>query len=213
MEGNKGSRKTAFAELTRKELLQLRSLRTPERVQRFLDDELAYNKECDGETLRSPRRVLRDRKAHCMEGALLAAAALAVNGERPLVIWLEAVRDDHHIITPFRRFERWGAMAKSNYAGLRFRSPVYRTVRELVISYFEHYYNLRDEKTLRAYSRPTDLTRFYHLRWMTAEHDIWELNQALYHAPRTRLLPPELEHRRQWMDARLSAAGKLGLVE
>src|SRR6266542_3431798 len=101
----------------------LRKLRTPEKIQRFLDD-LGYNKEKGGETCRSPRRVLRDRIAHCMEGALLAAAALRVQGCPPLLVDLEAVRDDDHVLAVFRQQGHWGAIAKSNYAGLRFREPV-----------------------------------------------------------------------------------------
>ena len=131
-----------------------RRLTTPEKIQRFLDPELAYNKEPDGATCRSPRRVLRDRTAHCMEGALFGAAALRMLGHPPLLLDLEAVRDDDHVLAIFRLRGRWGAVAKSNYSGLRYREPVYRTLRELVMSYFEHYYNLQKEKTLRRYSRP-----------------------------------------------------------
>ena len=136
-----------------------RRLATPEKIQRFLDD-LAYNKEHDGETCRSPRRVLRDRTAHCMEGALFGAAALRMLGHPPLLLDLEAVRDDDHVLAIFRERGHWGALAKSNYSGLRYREPVYRTLRELAMSYFEHYYNLKREKTLRNYSRPVNLRRF-----------------------------------------------------
>src|SRR6185312_3712718 len=112
----------------------LQQLRTPERIQRFLDAEVAYNHEPGGETLRSPRRVLRDRTAHCMEGALLAAAALRCHGHPPLLLDLEAVRDDDHVLALFRSHGHWGAIGKSNFSGLRFREPVYRTLRELVMS-------------------------------------------------------------------------------
>jgi hypothetical protein len=113
----------------------LRRLNTPEKIQRFLDG-LAYNKEPDGNTCRSPRRVLRDRTAHCMEGALFGAAALCAIGHPPLLLDLEAVRDDDHVLAIFRSHSHWGAVAKSNYSGLRYREPVYRTLRELVMSYF-----------------------------------------------------------------------------
>jgi hypothetical protein len=135
----------------RRELAALRRLRTPGGVQRFLDEEIGYNLERDGDTCRSPRRVLRDRTAQCMEGALFGAAALRVLGYPPLLLDLEAVRDVDHVLAVFRERGHWGAVAKSNYAGLRFREPVYRTLRELVLSYFEHYYNLRGEKTLRPH--------------------------------------------------------------
>src|SRR5678816_1385428 len=131
-----------------------RRLNRPEKIQRFLDSELAYNKEPNGPTCRSPRRVLRDRTAHCMEGALIGAAALRMCGHPPLLMDLEAVRDVDHVLAIFRLRGHWGAVAKSNYSGLRYREPVYRTLRELAMSYFEHYYNLKREKTLRKYSRP-----------------------------------------------------------
>src|SRR6185437_3579025 len=112
--------------LSPRELRTLAALKTPERIQRFLDTEIAYNKEPDGDTLRSPRRVLRDRVAHCFEGALLAAAALRVQGDPPLLLDLESVRDDDHVLALFRRDGHWGAIGKSNFSGLRFREPVYR---------------------------------------------------------------------------------------
>ena len=146
--------------LTATETRILKALKTPQRIQHFLDLEIGYNKEPDGETIRSPRRVLRDRVAHCLEGALLAAAALRLHGHRPLLLDLGSVRDDDHVLAIFRLHNHWGALAKSNYSGLRFREPVYRTLRELVMSYFEHYFNLQREKSLRNYSRPVNLARF-----------------------------------------------------
>src|SRR5437870_5769329 len=104
-----------------------RRLSTPEKIQRFLDD-LAYNKETGGPTCRSPRRVLRDRTAQCMEGALFGAAAMRMIGHPPLLLDLEAVRDDDHVLAIFRLHGHWGAVAKSNYSGLRYREPVYRTL-------------------------------------------------------------------------------------
>ena len=192
----------------------LKKLSTPERIQRFLDDDVAYNKEKDGESCRSPRRVLRDRLAHCAEGAFLAAAALRVQGHPPLIVDLEAVRDDDHLLAVFKQHDRWGAIAKSNYAGLRFREPVYRTIRELVMSYFEHYYNLRGEKTLRTFStRPVNLSRFDARQWMTAEDDLWDVCEYFYSVAHTRLLTPALERRRRMMDRRLYEAGLTGAVQ
>jgi hypothetical protein len=140
-------------DFSKRELRTLRGLQRPERIQRFLDEEVGYDTGDGGARCRSPRRVLRERLAACMDGALFAAAALRVNGHPPLLLDLEAERDDDHVLAIFRQHGRWGAIAKSNYAGLRFREPVYRTLRELVMSYFEHYYNLRREKSLRNYSR------------------------------------------------------------
>lgn len=196
--------------LTAAELRILRSLNTPERIQRFLDTEVAYNKEPDGETIRSPRRVLRDRVAHCFEGALLAAAALRIHGHPPLLLDLGAVRDDDHVLALFRRGRLWGAVTKSNYSGLRFREPVYRTLRELAMSYFEHYYNAAREKTLRTYSRPVSLRRFDRIDWMTAEADLWAVNDHLLGISHTPLLPKGAERWLARVDDRLFAAGMVG---
>ena len=194
----------------RDELAVLRRLKTPERIQAFLDSEIGYNKELQGPTYCSPRRVLRERVAHCLEGALFAAAALHVHGFPPVLLDLEAVRDDDHVLAIFRQHGHWGAIAKSNYSGLRFREPVYRTLRELAISYFEHYYNLAGEKTLRTYSRPVNLRRFDRLGWMTAEDDVWEIAHYLAGITHIPLLNPGMTRRLNRVDARLQAAGKLG---
>jgi hypothetical protein len=188
-----------------------RTLKTPEKIQSFLDA-LAYNKEVGGNTCRSPRRVLRDRTAQCMEGALFGAAALRMIGHSPLLLDFEAVHDDDHVIAIFQQEGHWGAVAKSNYSGLRYREPVYRTLRELAMSYFEHYYNLRREKTLRNYSRPVNLKRFDSMHWMTTEADVWEIPEYLttiYHTP---LIGPRLAARLGKVDARLFAAGLVGLA-
>ena len=191
------------------ELAVFRRLNTPEKIQSFLDA-LAYNKEVDGETCRSPRRVLRDRTAHCMEGALFAAAALRIHGHPPLLLDLEAVRDDDHVLAIFQRRGHWGAITKSNYTGLRYREPVYRTMRELAMSYFEHYYNLKREKTLRAYAGPVRLTRFDATHWMTAEEDVWEIPVYLTTIRHTPLLRPGLANKLGKVDDRLFAAGLVG---
>ncbi|HEY1205703.1 MAG: hypothetical protein ABSH46_17075 [Bryobacteraceae bacterium] len=189
----------------------LRRLKTPDRIQRFLDCDVAYNKEQRGPTIRSPRRVLRDRTAHCLEGALFGAAALRANGYPPLLLDLEAVRDDDHVLAIFRQHGYWGAIAKSNYAGLRFREPVYRTLRELAMSYFEHYYNLAAEKTLRAYSRPVNLGRFDRIGWMTTEEDLWAISDHLFGIPHRPLLSPAAPHRLSRVDDRLYRAGMVGM--
>jgi hypothetical protein len=195
---------------TASERAVFRRLATPERIQRFLDFDLAYNKEPAGPTCRSPRSVLRDRTAHCMEGALFAAAALRMIGHPPLLLDLEAVRDDDHVLAIFRIHGHWGALAKSNYSGLRYREPVYRTLRELVMSYFEHYYNLRKERTLRRYSRPVNLARFDAMGWMTAEHDVWAVPEYLTTIAHTSILKPRLVRRLGRVDERLYSAGLFG---
>jgi hypothetical protein len=196
--------------LDARELRSLKALKTPEKIQRFLDEEIAYNKEPDGDTIRSPRRVLRDKVAHCFEGALFGAAALRVQGFPPLLLDLESVRDDDHVLAIFKQNGCWGAVAKSNYSGLRFREPVYRTLRELAISYFEHYFNLRKEKTLRNYSRPIHLARFDRIGWMTAEEDLWEVNDYLVGVPHRPLVRNAALRRFARVDNRLFAAGLAG---
>jgi hypothetical protein len=189
----------------------VRALKTPEKIQRFLDS-IGYNKEKAGPTCRSPRRVLRDRTAQCLEGALFAAAALRMHDFPPLVLDLEAVRDDDHVLAIYRQHGHWGAIGKSNFAGLRFREPVYRTLRELAMSYFEHYFNLEAEKTLRTYSRPVNLARFDRIEWMTAERDLWDISEYLFSIPHRRLLPAPLVRRLHRVDPRLFAAGCVGHV-
>jgi hypothetical protein len=191
-----------------------RGLRSPFAIQRFLDD-LLYNKEKGGETARSPRRVLETREAHCFEGALFAAAALRRLGHPPLVVQLRAVRDDDHVLAVFR--ERpgdgcWGSIAKSNYSGLRFRSPVYRSLRELVMSYFDVYYNLEGEKSLRAFERPVDLARFDRRGWETAEESLWDVSTYLATRRFTPLLTRAQVRALHPMDRRLYDAGLVGRV-
>ena len=191
-----------------------RGLRAPDAIQRFLDD-LLYNKEKDGETARSPRRVLETREAHCFEGALLAAAALRRLGHPPLVVQLRAMRDDDHVLAVFR--ERpgagcWGAVAKSNYSGLRFRSPVYRSLRELVMSYFDVYYNLDGEKSLRAFEQPVDLARFDARGWEAAEESLWDVSTYLATRSFTPLLSRAQVRALCPMDRRLYDAGLVGRV-
>ena len=199
--------------LTHREHQIYRSLRKPAGIQRFLDEEIGYNKEPDGPTCFGPRIVLRDGLAHCMEGSLFAAAALRVLGFPPLILDLEAQRDDDHVLAVFRVDGYWGAIAKSNYAGLRFREPVYRSLRELALSYFEHYYNPAGEKTLRAYARrPVNLRRFDPIQWMTTEDHVWAIPEylcAIHHVPL--VTHAQLRHVSR-MDKRSYGAGRYGML-
>lgn len=199
--------------LTASEVRVLRGLKTPARVQKFVD-ELTYQY---ADTAGSPRRVLRERKGHCLEGALIAAAALRVQGHRPLLMDLEAVRDDDHVLAIYREQGLWGAVAKSNYAGLRFRAPVYRTLRELAMSYFDCYFNLSRERTLRAYSVPVDLSRldndFAEKGWMTAEEDVWFVADALVAARHFPVVPDKVARALPRLDKRSFEAGKVGRVQ
>jgi len=193
--------------LTRRETAFLKRLSPPWRIQRFLDA-CAYD--VKGSGCRSPRRVLRERRVQCMDGALFAAAALRVQGHPPLLVDLEAVQDDDHVLAVFRERRRWGAVARSNYSGLRYREPVHDTLRSLVVSYFEWYHNLRREKTLRRFSRPVDLSRFDRRAWMTAEDDLWDIPEYLVDVAHQALLAPATIRRLGTLDRRTYTARLVG---
>ena len=161
----------------------LDGLTTPFKIQAFLDT-LHYSED---EFYRCPMRVLRDRKAHCFDGGLFAAMALRRLGHPPLILELiPNGRDDDHILALFRQSGHWGAVAQSNFTGLRFREPVYRTLRELVMSYFEDYFNAAGEKTLAAYRGPINLRVFDHLDWMSSDAGLESLASDM---DRCRILP------------------------
>lgn len=165
--------------LSPSELKLLRGLRTPEKIQNFLDT-LPTNYEPKGETCMSPRRVLRERTAHCMEGAMLAAAALRVNGHMPWVMDLKVTGpDDDHVVAPFVYKGHYGAISKTNHYTVRYRDPIYTTLRELVMSYFHEYTDNDGKKILRSYSHPVDLSRFDTRGWMTDEKDVFYIPQYL----------------------------------
>jgi hypothetical protein len=193
--------------LTPREAAALCRLTPPWRIQRFLDD-LDYD--VRGAGCRSPRRVLREGRVQCMDGALFAAAALRVQGHPPLIVDLESVFDSDHVLAVFRRNACWGAIARSNFSGLRFREPVFPTIRDLVLSYVEGYFNLRREKTLRRHSRPVDLSRFDARRWMTAEEDLWDIPEFLCDVRHYRLLTPAMERSLAPVDRRTFEAGLVG---
>jgi hypothetical protein len=180
------------------ELRTLRALKTPAGIQRF-QDYMPYHLST---TSWSPRTVLHERTSHCLEGATFAAAALRVIGYPPLVFDLEAHHDTDHVVAIFKVRGRWGAVAKSNYTGCRYREPVYRSLRELAMSYFNIYFNLRKERTLRRYSRPVNLARFDRLDWMTTAKNIWFVAEHLCDIPHTSLLTPAMEKRLTRIDSR-----------
>lgn len=191
---------------TASELRRLRSLKSPAGIQRFLDD-MPYHM---GRTSWSPRRVLRERTAHCLEGGIFAAAGLRVLGFPPLIFDLEAHQDTDHVVAVYKLRDHWGAIAKSNYAGCRYRAPVYRTLRELAMSYFEDYFNLRGDRTLRAYSRPVNLARFDDRHWMTSEEDIWFIAEHLCDIYHYKLLTSAIEKNLTRVDKRSFASGLVG---
>jgi hypothetical protein len=196
----------SLGEFTSGELRQLRGLKTPASLQRFLD-ELPYHL---ADTSWSPRRVLREGTAHCLEGATFAAAALRALGFPPLLWDLEADNDTDHVLAIFKIGGCWGAVAKSNFSGCRYREPVYRNLRELAMSYFNIYFNLRGERTLRRYSQPVDLSRFDHRSWMTSEQPIWFIAEYLCDIPHRDLLTPAQVRNLTRLDGRSQTAEMVG---
>jgi len=188
------------------ELRALRALKTPAGIQRYLDD-IPYHL---AGTAWSPRIVLREKTAHCLEGAVFAAAALRVLGFPPLIFDLEADNDTDHVIAIFKSRGHWGAIAKSNFSGCRYREPVYRTLRELALSYFNAYFNLRGERTLRRYSRPVNLARFDRLQWITTEKNIWFIAEYLCEIPHRPLLKRGVEKDLTRVDARTMQSEMVG---
>jgi hypothetical protein len=157
------------------EIKFLKSMNDPDKIQGFLDSvDYNPNYEC-----RSPRWVIRKRSAHCFEGALFAAAALQFTGYKPLIADLKAFNDDDHVIAVFKEGDHWGAVAKSNFTTLRYREPVYRSIRELVMSYFDFYFNTNGDKSLRSYSLPLDLTIFNTRNWTTTDEDLEYIGDKL----------------------------------
>jgi hypothetical protein len=194
------------SEFTPHELRKLRSMKTPYGIQQHLDS-MPYHLE---DTAWSPRRVLTQHTAHCLEAAVFAAAALRVNGYPPLLIDLEAVNDTDHLLAVFREDGCWGALGKSNFAGLRWREPVYRTLRELALSYFNGYCNLRRERTLRRYSFPVNLKRFDAQRWMTTDEQVWFIAEYVCDIRHYSLMTKAQEKKLHRLDDRLFHAECFG---
>jgi hypothetical protein len=158
------------------------NLGTPDAIQDYLDS-LSVNFEDQGETYYSPRRVVREKTAHCFEGALFAAAVLAYHGARPLLLDFQTSGDDQdHVVALFKKNNRWGAISKTNHAVLRYRDAVYTSPRELAMSYFHEYFMPNGTKSLKAYSAPFDVSRFALERWLTAENDLHWLAGELDHS-------------------------------
>ncbi len=172
----------------KKELKLLKSLNTPRKIQDFIN-KIPVNFEEHCETCFSPRLVLKYNQAHCMEGAMLAAVALRLQGHKPLVVDLTSTKDDFdHVIAVFKQNNHWGAITKTNHAVLRYREPVYKTIRELVMSFFHEYFLDDGRKTLRSYSTPIDLSKFDKKGWMTSEEDVWYIPEHLEKIPHKQIL-------------------------
>ncbi len=194
--------------LTKKELAIFKKLSTPIKIQDFLDS-FPRNWEKDRETYMSPRRTMREKKMHCFEGALLAAVALWLKGEEPLLLDLKAPGDDDHVVALYRRNGYWGAISKTNHSVLRFRDPVYKTVRELAMSYFHEYFvNETGKKSLRSFSRPFNLKKLG-TDWITAEEDLDDIVQKIDDSRHYKCFPKENLRLLRKADAMEKKAGEL----
>jgi hypothetical protein len=184
----------------------LERLASPAAIQAFIDN-LEYS--CD-DTYRCPLRVINERIGHCFDGALFAAAALRRLGQPAMLVdMLPNGRDDDHVLALFRRNNHWGAIAKSNFVGLRYREPVYRTIRELIMSYFEQFFNAAGEKTLAGYTRPLNLSPYDNLPWTVEDAPLDQIADHLDRVPRYRILTPKMAKELVPVDALTFRAGML----
>jgi hypothetical protein len=166
-------------DLSKKEFKILHNLKTPQKIQNFLDT-IPFNYEKKGDTCMSPVMVLKTGKAHCLEGALFAATALLLHGKKPLVMSLKVVKgDDDHTVALFQKNGFWGAISKTNHSVLRYRDPVYKSPRELAMSYFHEYYLSNGKKTLIGYSNPINLKKFG-TKWITSKEDLWYIAESIF---------------------------------
>lgn len=196
--------------LTSAERARLRRLTTPLKIQAFLDN-LTYSAE---ERYRCPWTVVRDGIGHCFDGAVFAAAMLRQLGHAPLILDMLPNRwDDDHILALYKMDGHWGALAKSNFSGLRWREPIYRTLRELVLSYFEDYFNARGDKTLRGYTVPLNLAAFDKFNWLTDDAAMDKIADRLGEIRQVKLLTPRMVARLKPVDERSLNAGLLGVNE
>ncbi len=178
--------------LNKKEIKIFKKLNTPAKIQDFID-KLLPNFEKSGETCSSPRTTLARGTAHCLEGAYLAAAILWFHGEKPLLLDLKSSKKDFdHVVTLFKKDGYWGAISKTNHAVLRYREPVYKTIRELALSYFHEYFTNHDgRKTLRSFSRPFNLKKFGK-SWIIINEDLWDIGAALDDSPHIEIVPKKI---------------------
>ena len=194
---------------TKKEIAFIKKLNTPAKVQDFLNT-LEFNFEEEGERLKSPILTLRARKAHCAEGALLGAYILSTHGYKPLILHLKTTKGDFdHVVVPFKKEGLWGALSKTNHAVLRYREPVYKNIRELVMSYFHEYFLDSGLKTLREYSRPLNLNVF-EKNWEVMGGDLWGIDQELDKIKHYDIAPKKTLKKLRKADEIEIKAGKIG---
>lgn len=180
--------KEVSSSFTNKEIKLFKRLNTPVKIQDYLNS-LDINFEEQGDTYMSPREVLKNKKAHCLEGAVLAAVILWFNGEKPWLLDLKTTKNDHeHVVAVFKKNGFFGAISKTNHAVLRYREPVYKTVRELAMSYFHEYFKDNGVKTLRSYSDLFDLSHLDYFDWIHREDFMWQLVYDLDHSKHHKIL-------------------------
>lgn len=198
-----------FFDFTSAEIKILDRLNSPKKIQDYLD-KLPINFELNGDTCCSPREVLKRQTAHCMEGALLAAVALWYHGRPPVLLDLVTTKnDDDHVVTLFKDRGYWGALSKTNHGVLRYREPIYTSVRELAMSYFHEYFKDSGQKTLRKYSAPFDLRKIKDRSWLTSDQNLWHINNALEDSKHFQILTPrQIKNLRKASSIEI-AAGKL----
>ncbi len=195
-------KKSGFSDI---EWQKLKRLNTPTKIQDYLN-KIPFN---FGDTHYSPRVVLKKNKAHCFEGALLAASALWVHGHKPFLLDLKASRgDSDHVVALFRNGKKWGAISKTNHAVLRYREPVYASVRELAMSYFHEYFLFNGKKTLRSFSRPFDLSR-EGTSWLTTKSNLVDLALKLDRSPHTQIIGEKAAKRLRLADKIEIKSGKI----
>lgn len=178
-----------FSGFTKEQLSLFRKLNTPQKIQDFLET-LEVN---FGDTNMSPKKVLEKNKAHCLEGAMLAAAVLRFHGHQPLILDLKTTKnDDDHVIAVFKKDGHWGALSKTNHAILRYRDSIFKTVRELVLSFFSEYFLENGRKTLRSYSKPVNLARFDRFNWMVSEKNLYPIAEYIDNVPHQKILTSKM---------------------
>lgn len=196
-------------EFTEAETAVFKRLRTPAQIQDYIDA-TRINFEPDGDTCRSPLAVVRTGRAHCIEGALLAAYILSLHGYPPLLLDLKSSRQDFdHVVALFKKNECWGAISKTNHAVLRYREPVYKSVRELAMSYFHEYFTDEGEKTLQSFSKPFNLRKFDKKHWQTDDDNLWYIAEALDASPHEPIAPKNILKNLRKADKVEIVAGKI----
>jgi len=194
---------------TKKEIELFEILKTPNTIQEFLNS-TPYDA-VDQETNRSPRYVIKEKRANCFEGALLAAAVMEYYGHQPRIIDMSAHNDDDHLIMVYQICGHWGAIAKSNTTTLRGREPVYDTPKDLIMSYFDFYFNVNGDKTLRGYTRPVNLNKFNKYNWRVTSGNLdLTVGNILTKMKHNEILTPEMALRLNKADSEILAASLLG---